>query len=146
MVNSEDIDLGDGMEEDDGAEEPAADVQLEQKAVPVRSISSHISLPAPAGDTAAPKIARGNFLSSKDLHLRRAFKQLCFIDSREHAIYFAICSCRHLCRLHLMYSGHRCLHAMPCHAMPCRMLCLGEQAWRTPHNRSGLWSASRRGK
>ena len=37
VVNSEDIELGDGMDEDeDDAEEPTGDVQLQQKAVPVR--------------------------------------------------------------------------------------------------------------
>ncbi len=35
VVNPEDIDLGDGMEEDDEAEEPTEEVQLQQKAVPV---------------------------------------------------------------------------------------------------------------
>ena len=37
VVNSEDIELGDGMDEDeDEAEEPTGEVQLQQKAVPVR--------------------------------------------------------------------------------------------------------------
>ena len=55
VVNPEDIDLGNGMEEDDEAEEPAAEVQLQQKAVPVRLVSSNDSLPAPVVDTAALK-------------------------------------------------------------------------------------------
>lgn len=40
VLNPEDIDIEDGMEEDDEAEEPAAEVQLQQKTVPVRLVSS----------------------------------------------------------------------------------------------------------
>jgi hypothetical protein len=60
VVNPEDIDLGDGMEEDDEAEEPAAEVQLQQKAVPVRLVSSSSSLPALVVDTAALKLSVAN--------------------------------------------------------------------------------------
>ncbi len=41
VVNSEDIELGDGMDEDENdAEEPTGEVQLQQKAVPVRPSAS----------------------------------------------------------------------------------------------------------
>lgn len=58
---------------------------------------------------------RGKSKSSKDLHLTSAYMLLCFIASGEYAIIVAICSCRHLCWLHLMYTY--CLRAVPCHAM-----------------------------
>ena len=79
VVNPEDIDLGDGMEEDDEADEPAAEVQLQQKAVPVRLASAACAY---SRHCSPPKLLVANVKRPEGLHLTSAYMRLCLLTQK----------------------------------------------------------------